>query len=693
MLLRRRRGDERGAVLILMCVAMTSILIMSALVLDIAQMRTIRRINKSVADMSVRAGLGVLNVGPWSGVCRAADFLRSSKGIAGFDAGSEKWFQLSEPLSELTSSPCLNPNLNLCLPSALGVPNTSTWGRLTATAGGGRFSIEIQSGYHLPDARFPEDALVPADTGDPLKGECDNLSVIIREKHKPLFGKVFGQGERTTTIRSVGRLSLIASEEYSPALLLLERHGCDVLTVNSNNSRVIAQPYLQYPGVIQIDSANDNPTVCNQNQAVLNGAVTQGGPSVVACSAKTLNPTPGCNVATGDYPSRVGIYALNFTHPAGNYVTSTYSPTLSQSSYGDTQAVPGSQAGRMPLDDLYLENVRALDTEAQSVLTGNGGLPPGCATVTNNSCTSSTTGRTWLVLNQTDCNTLDSTSLINFFNPLVPVLPARTAAQNIWFNCNLSIKTASPGVILTALDSNVVITGDVSITGSFSILDPRTLYIGGKATGNNIGLDLGNGANLNVGNPVPGVNCPAPVPLGKYTKMVVGKGSFNMASGGTAHFCQTFVYMASGYGKLPATSGTPPCTCTGSNYLGTVSIGSGATIDWSAPNLINGRRPTNAEVKLTSSPPPVSPYEDLGLWTEAGGPSTVGGGGNTHMAGVFFLGNANQFTLAGNAGANVYLSAQFISTRMKVTGGAVVNLVLNPFDAVPVVIPNMVLVR
>lgn len=53
----------------------------------------------------------------------------------------------------------------------------------------------------------------------------------------------------------------------------------------------------------------------------------------------------------------------------------------------------------------------------------------------------------------------------------------------------------------------------------------------------------------------------------------------------------------------------------------------------------------------------------------------------------------NAFTLAGNSGANVSLSVQFISRRMSVTGGATVNLVLNPFNAVPVVVNDMVLVR
>jgi hypothetical protein len=58
-------------------------------------------------------------------------------------------------------------------------------GKLSATAVNGCFTIEIQSGYNMPDARFPEDAVAVADTGDPLKGSSDNLVVIITERRTP----------------------------------------------------------------------------------------------------------------------------------------------------------------------------------------------------------------------------------------------------------------------------------------------------------------------------------------------------------------------------------------------------------------------------------------------------------------------------------------------------------------------------
>ncbi|MBA3652669.1 MAG: hypothetical protein H0W70_00585 [Actinobacteria bacterium] len=685
---RRGRGadGERGAVLIVVSVAMVAVTTIAALALDVAQLRTDRRVNKSLADTAVRAGLGVLNLGPWSGICRTRDYLKNnSPALANFDAGSERWFQLDAPLNALTSSPCLNtgsaPFTTLCLPGALNSPRFDTWGKLTATAGGGRYNIEVQSGYAMPDSRFAEDSVAGADNGSSLMGSCDNLSVIITQSQAPFFGRITGSGDRTTRIRSVGRLGLITTGEYNPALLLLERAACDVLSVNSNNSRVIAQPYLGHPGVLQVDSANRSG--CASNQAVLNGASTSGGPSIVACSSKALSPTSGCDIdpAGTGAPSFIGLYGLNF-QPAGANMTS------GAGTYGDTAAVRSGQSGRQSIDALYRKNVVALDTEARGVLTTNGTtsrtMPPGCAAMGSaGTCTGN--GLTWLVFpTQTSCS---MASLNTYFvaNPLDKL------KQNVWFNCDLNVNGLLGLVPLTLSGSNsyIVITGQLAVSSTFAITDPRTIFVGGRSNGNKIGLDIGNGGNLNVNNPVAGVNCALPIGLGT-TRMVVADGAFNVASGGTAHLCQTFVYMANGYGKVPATNGTAPCTCA---YNGTVAVGSGSTIDWVAPNAITLRRPTPLDVDLGSVPPGTQPYEDIGLWTEAGGVSSISAGGGAAMVGVYFLGNADQFTLTGNSGANVRLNAQFISRRMKVTGGATVSLVLSPYDSIPALVYNMVLVR
>ena len=692
--IRRSLSDEGGVVIIFYALLMVVLLGIGALVLDLSQLRSDRRINKSVADMAVRAGLGVLSAGPWSGVCRASNYLlANSPEFHSYDTTSSQFFQLSQisgSLASLSTNPCLSPLVppytTLCLPNAIAGQNT--WGKLTATAGGGRFTIEIQSGYSMPDNRFAaEDRIASADTGDPLMGSCDNLVVIITERRAALFGGVLGGGAKTTVIRSVGRISNVANGQYNPAVLLLDPHGCSVLNVSGNGTRVIAQPFADHPGIIQIDSADDQGG-CASNQAVLNGQATSGGPSIVACNATTGVPSPGCNVATSNAPGRIGIYALNFVHPPGDYVTSAYPGT-----YGDVQAVRSTQSGRGPVDAIYRSSVQALDADAKAVVTGNGGLPPGCTTVAADStCTGN--GLTWLVLQQPDCD-----SYTTFFDAILH--PGRSAMQNVYFHCDLSVGSVAP-LTLTAANSFVVITGRLTVaavapavTTTFAALDPRKVYVGGPYTGGSgskVGLGVGNGGNFNIGNPSPGSACPASAGLQRYTSMVVGSGPFNMTSGGSTHLCQTFVFMANSYNHVPATNATGPCTCYGagySDYTGNISVASGSQVDWSAPNLITGRRPTATELGT------ITPFEDLAAWTEAGGSGTnsFNGGGGSNMVGVFFLPNSMPFSLAGNSGANLNVSAQFISQAMNVTGGAVINVVLNPYDSVPFVVYDLTLVR
>ena len=648
--------DEHGVTMVLYALCMTVVLIFAALVIDLAQLRTDRRVNKGVADAAARSALGVLAAGPWPGICRASAYLRTNAGLPGFDAGSEQWYRMDSPSSPLATSPCTSPGTApYVTPCASG--EVSTWGKLTATADGGRYSIEIQSGYAMPDPRFAEDT--GADSGDP----CENLSVIVRQTEPPIFAGVMDGGDRTTTVRSVGRLVLTVTTSPTPALLLLEQHRCSVLTVNSNDSRVVAQPSGGQAGSIHIDTAGDQGN-CSSNQAALNGKGTSNGPSILACSA-SATPTAGCDASTVEKPSQIGIYGLNLTPPPSVHLTS------GPGSYGDTEAVAADQVGRVVVDELYRAAVEDLDSSAKAVLSGP--RPPGCASVTGSSCTG--TEGTWLVLQQPDCNSYGS-----FF-----AVAGRAAAPRIWFNCNLDVHAGA--LTLSAPSATAVITGALSVRSSFSMPEASRLYIGGRSGGDKVGLAVGNGGNLNLGNPTAGSSCPG-TPTTRFAKVVVGNGSLNLGSGAAAHLCGVFVLLANGFDRVPDADGSAPCSNPCNSYLGTLSVSSGALIDWSAPNLVRDRRPTDAELATDT------PFEDLALWTEAGtNASGVSGGATSSMTGVFFLGNADSFNLAGNGAFEVSLSAQFIARRMVVTGGGVVNLVPNPFDSVPVVTSGVALVR
>lgn len=656
------RDRESGAVVVLVVLSMLAVCMIAALVLDQGRLRTDRRFNKSVTDVAADAGVSRLSFGPWAGVCRARLYLLdNAKAFTAFDAGSETWSNAASPASVYASSPCpadtLAPDAAPCSPN-----NPSTWAKLQATASGGRFTIEIDSGYAMPDARFTEDT-GRSDTGDPSQGGCDNLAVIVTQRRPTSFFQVAGSNMMTSVVRSVGRLNAIETVDFVAALQLLEQHKCGVLQTGGANTRVIAQPYQTYPGTIQIDSADDSGSC---PQPIINAQATATGPSVVACS--TNSTTPGCSLGTGANASRIGVYALNFSRPAAEIATAY------PSTYGDTPAQASPRTGRTFADRRYRQNVSDLDASVQGILTGNAGKPPGCTTIVSNSCTGN--GLTWLVLQPTDCG-----SLTTFF-----LTPGRTTAQNIWFNCDLNVNVP---LSLTASNSYIAVTGQLAVNSTFTITDPRKLYVGGQSTGSKIGLDVGGATsifNLNTG---AGATCNLRTGAGHADIMVVGNGAMRVASGATIHLCQTFMELASGYGKVPATDGTPPCqTATCSSYSGTISVSSGSFVDWSAPNEISGRLPTTTELTTTNK------FEDLAFWTEAGGnTNSMSGSSSTSMAGSFFMPNADSFNLAGGGSLPVYLSAQFIATSMKVTGGATVSLVPNPLDSIPTSIYNIVLVR
>jgi hypothetical protein len=646
---------ERGAILPLTALLAVGSFMMVALVVDGGELRVDRRTNKGVADVAARAGVARLAFGPWSGVCEARKYLlANARGFSAFDPGSETWsngaaqVHATSPCPQVVSAPD-------AVPCAANQP--STWANLQATARQGRVTIEIESGYVMPDPDYPEDT----GRGD-VGNVCDNLAVVITEQQAPAFAQVGGFGSSLVRARSVARLNATETLDFVAALQLLERHKCDVLQTGGANTRVIAQPYGTYPGTIQIDSAGDSGSCPSP---ILNAQATSGGPSVLACSANSTNPD--CRPGVGDRPSRIGVYAANFNKPA-NIISTPYPST-----YGDTKVIGSPRTSRKFTDQRYRANVDALDQDAERVITGNGGRPPGCvAPILLNTCTGN--GVTWLVLQPLDCGTL----------PVFFAVPGRASAQNIWFNCDLNVN--SP-VTLTAANANVVVTGQLRVSSTFTITDARKLYVGGQSGGPKVGMDLGSGGvlNLNVGS---AATCSDRTEPGHSNRLVVGNGSIKVGSGASARMCQTFTYLASGYDKVPPNDGNNPCSSPCSTYNGTISVSSGSFVDLSAPNEITGRLPDPAELTTTH------PFEDLALWTEAGGNNNgLAGGAATKLRGVFFMPNADAFNLTGGGSLPIDLSAQFVSTSLKVTGGATVNLVPNPEDSIPVTIYTILLVR
>ena len=110
-----------------------------------------------------------------------------------------------------------------------------------------------------------------------------------------------------------------------------------------------------------------------------------------------------------------------------------------------------------------------------------------------------------------------------------------------------------------------------------------------------------------------------------------------------------------------------------------MSISGGAVQDWTAPNNYNV---IPASLQQTAW----SNLEDLAMWSESYGgannPSyTMAGGSGMHSVGVFMAPNASPFTVKGGGVQNL-TNAQYIATSFATTGGAQLNMRVDPNNTV-----------
>ena len=156
-----RAGDERGAVAIVVALLMTSLLVITAMVLDFGLLRVDRQIDRSAADAATLAGLHALNVGDtaphsYVGVCTAVRYLKvNDSRFSGINEASG-W---KNGLGAATANGCTDTALRA---RPCKGTDKSTWARWawTGTSRGVTLSVTIESGYNLAVNRWREDALL-----------------------------------------------------------------------------------------------------------------------------------------------------------------------------------------------------------------------------------------------------------------------------------------------------------------------------------------------------------------------------------------------------------------------------------------------------------------------------------------------------------------------------------------------------
>ena len=682
-----RLRDEQGAVMVLFALFITAIFAMVAIVIDLAGVREDRRTNKLIADQAASAGSSNLDENPWSAACKALDYLRAN--TPALRTGTTVTYKNGS--GSTVSNPCANPAA--AAPCTAG--NPATFARIKVTSGNGNLVAEIKAAYTLPDADFPEDsALLVADEGD---GPCLHMGVIISEKEDAKFSAVMGADPITSRMRSVARLMEGEQQGQSAALQLLERHDCNVLVSSGSNTKVVALAHRDAltntyaPGVIQFDTAGDSPS-CNSGNPIINGQSTTTGPSILACSVTSVfTHATACGpneVGSPSTASRIGVYAQRFASVPASNISRDYSV----GTYGDTDRVASGQATRVNVDERYRSAVYDLDRDAHAALCSTvwpgcatpRTLPQGCSTLVGDTCTD-TSGTVWKVITGAACT----------------APPATIAEVKVFFACpDLNITT---GVAMPAA-TDIVIAGKLRVSAStFSAPLVKRTYVLGTEPNPGTGLDVATGGVLDL-NRGGRTSCAQRTLLDpeSTSRFVLGRGSLDVTA--TMKACSTTVLLSSGFGKIPSTDGTAPCPSTENatacaSYKGVIVINAGANIDWSAPNREKSIPECPHDTACYDPALEVNELEDLALWVEAAGGSQgikknlISGGSATNMAGVYFLPNADEFTLAGGGSLPIQLNAQFVTRKLTVTGGATVALRPNPTDSVSLPIFTNVLIR
>jgi Flp pilus assembly protein TadG len=219
-------GDrERGAVLVLTTLLLTSLLGVVAIIVDLGALRGDVRVDQSIADFAaLAAGQGLAANDPVAGCKAAVTYINMNA-------------HLSTAINSTTF--CSGMGTTVCSGGA---------GQATPSTTVGAFTVSVR--YPVPDSEIADPNLVGGSR--PNDGtQCQRMRVVIRSSQRSLFGGIFGastvSGTRTATARPwpIG-------EQHTPALWLLDPKGCTSLAVSGGSQLTVGTSTVQ--GVLTVDS-------------------------------------------------------------------------------------------------------------------------------------------------------------------------------------------------------------------------------------------------------------------------------------------------------------------------------------------------------------------------------------------------------------------------------------------------------
>jgi len=645
-----RRGgtftDEAGAVAIITAVTLTVLLLVSAVVIDLASLRADRISSKSVADLAATAAAveydPVARGSARAACLEAVDFVRANLGDQAF--------------TPVVSCESQFPDV-----ASTDVCDTASWNPArTASYVGGDFELEITIPVFDNDPLMGSQASL-ADYDDAFDGDpCDRVGVRVTRDRGFTLAQVGGFAGAQTTQGSVARWRVDGSEDVFASLIVLQRNGCNTLrTSGQGRVNVTDGPFrtdpvtgeeIPTPGTITVDTlaASCNPTATGSNAPVIN--VSGNDISFVRASGNILmeglrqsNPQPQlyqvARVTSGflapqprsgelitrqpidhrynclpDYASSSGQRWSPF-YSAGSYV-----PQSIENCTANLLLKPDSPAAPPPsppppyiklLVDAYQVDFGASDIPA--IGEAQEGDPYG----------------DWLVYPR-DVPDGDCKAGSGIFGPNHQKFDDRSG-RHWYIDCDASGNDTFSPKDITFQDVETVVSRNwIDVNGdAFGVIGTEErgaiLYLQG--------LDnTGNGKNQNRG---------------------IERGSQS-----TIRFDNTFVYSHNGWIDIIGGSGASD----------------GAAVRWNASSRsIRSTCPSDDDDTGFNGVPTAGCFAPLALWSNSRFEHGMGGNAALDVRGILFTPNADPFNLSGQA-PQTLTGAQFFSNRFEVSGQAAIEL-------------------
>jgi Flp pilus assembly protein TadG len=650
----RRRRDQRGAVAIIAGVMMLALVITGGIVLDFGLARMERTTNKSAADAAVAAGVQSANNGTGDvynsrAVCTALEFLKANRrSLSGLPAGV---------CATVSDTATCSPDL----------PASSVSYQGTTTSGGTTFTVWIKMPYSVSDTTtggaFADESLatLSTDPGESTQNGCDQIGVVIKEETQPGFGKIVSPNAISTRVRSVARVK-VGNGDPAPALLLLERTRCNVLSVGSAGSAARIKVYgnATSPGTIHSDS-DATDSACGPGNQLLQGKQAGG---VVAYGS--LDGTPGIITTVATQNGVIG--ATTVTDSPLNVFPTT---AASESVIGTPSTVTGRKGvTRKPVDKRYLAGLSAATVAAKDVwaldhTNPTGYLRYGCPTPAE-----------------------------------MTTLGAMSVSQSVYIDCPGGMTSTGTIGAGTVYLHGYFKSGVLNLSNAQKVYIDDTDNTGGRASSDAIGVSNNNAFCVRATTCAPGTpasgQC-STLPTGSAqakARVIVRRGGLGgSGTNSLLRLCNTTMILeggdvglgtaASPGGCLPTVIGiAPTSTPCPSSAAGDALINTSGVVDWTAPNAFADMTALGLSVSQQQSL--WSDGEDLAAWDETYGTGAdykLAGGASIHVGGVFMVPNAWPFGLAGG-GAQDLTNAQFVVRGFSVAGGATLTMKVDPSNVV-----------